>query len=96
MANYSDFVERLDIHENVVSTDYIEHTQDGFYFKGHGKSPWKITYYTYLNEWCDKEHTFYAKTLDGLLKHYPQDRLNDNIDDELTVKDLLEIYEWGL
>lgn len=85
-----DNVERLEIHENVVSTDYIERLNGG--------DKWKLVYYTYATEWTDKEHVVYGETLEDVLKHYPECRLKDKLadDDEWTTEYLIENYEWGL
>lgn len=79
--------ERLEIHENVLTSDYIELLDN---------KKWKLVYCTYANEWCDREHIFVGDTLDEVLEHYPKDRLDDMVDDEWTTQDLIDNYEWGL
>lgn len=67
------------IHENALTTDYIEKCKAGYYFKGHGGSTYKLVYYTYANEWGDREHILYGRTLDAVLKKY--DQLTKRLDD---------------
>lgn len=91
--------ERLEIHENALTSDYIERANDGYYFyNGNKYYKWLLVYYTYAHEWGDKRHVFYGNTLDGVLKHYPKERLADTFDDddEWTTGDLIDNYEWGL
>lgn len=93
--------ERLEIHENVVSSDYIERANDGYYFEHDDKDyKWRLVYFTYATEWTDREHVVYGNTLEETLEHYPKERLSDRLDDdpndEWTTEDLINNYEWGL
>lgn len=84
----------IDIHENAITCDYIVYCDKGYYFKGHNGARYKLVYFTYANEWSDREHTIYAKTLDALLAKYDRatKRLNDMTDDGETTTEQL-IYE---
>ena len=42
------------LHENVVSTDYVEIAPEGYYFRGGVK--YILHYFTYATEWSDKEN----------------------------------------
>lgn len=77
------------IHENVLTDDYIEKCKEGYHFKGHNGARYRIVYYTYANEWSDREHTIYGKTIDAVLKKYGKatGRLNDEQEDFLEADD---------
>lgn len=46
----------------VLNDDYIE--------KMHGGQSWRLVYYTYANEWSDKQHIAEFDTLDDVINHY--------------------------
>ena len=85
-------MKRFDIHENVVSSDYIEKTDSGRYI---------LTYYTYATCWTDKEHKIKGNTLREVLDEYENatHRLGD-IQDEggssggLTTEEIAEMVDW--
>lgn len=95
----------VDIHENVLTTDYIEKCKSGYVFgDGHG-SKYKIVYYTYANEWGDKENVIFGRTLNAVMTKYQKAtrRLNDEQpdlsgkDDEghyETTRDLIELVDY--
>ncbi len=78
----------ITIHENALTSDELSKAPDGYHFKGHNGSVYHLTYYTYANEWGDKENHIYGKTLDSVLKRYDKatGRLQDKqpIDDDYT------------
>lgn len=95
------------LHENCLTDDIIEVLNDGWVYTGHNGANVKITYYTYANEWSDKEHEKYFKSIDNAINWYKKNMLErvkdmgkywayDNRDteeaDTLTDDDF--IYEW--
>lgn len=58
------------IHENPLTTDVVEKCKEGYHFKGHNGAKYRVIYYTYANEWSDRENVIYGKTLDAVLKKY--------------------------
>ena len=70
------------LRENVLTDDHLEICPTGYYWKGHGGSPIKIVYYTYANEWSDREHILYAKTLDKALEKYA--KVKGGLDEDTT------------
>lgn len=63
---------KMDIHENVVSCDYIEACPKGYSFKGHNGARYMIVYYTYATEWTDREHRIFGRTIEAVMKKYNQ------------------------
>lgn len=59
---------KWDLHENVVTTDYVEIAPDGYHFKGGVK--YILHYFTYATEWTDREHIKRFKKLETLEKYY--------------------------
>ena len=59
--------------ENVLTDDILHIANSGYKFKGGYIAC--IEYYTFLNEWNDKKHIKYFKSLSSLekyvSKHYP-------------------------
>lgn len=85
-------MKHFDIHENVVSTDYIEKTDSGRYV---------LTYYTYATCWTDNEHKIKGNTLREVLDEYENatHRLRDvqEVDDEgyaTITEELAEMIDW--
>lgn len=85
-------MKRFDIHENVVSSDYIEKTDSGRYI---------LTYYTYATCWTDKEHKIKGNTLREVLDEYENatHRLGDIQDEDgnsggITTEELAEMVDW--
>ena len=76
---YSDKIVEVSIHENPLTCDKIEKTKEGYYWRGHNKAKYKLTYYTYANEWSDRENVVYGKTLESVLKKY--DKLTHRLSD---------------
>lgn len=56
------------LHENVVTTDYVEIAPEGYQFKGGVK--YILHYFTYANEWSDRENIKRFKKLETLEKYY--------------------------
>lgn len=97
---------RYQIHDNALTTDYVEKCEEGYCYKGHNGARYKLVYYTYANEWGDNEHTIYGRTLDAVLSKYG--RLTHRLDDEQpdisgeadddghyeTTRELAEMIEW--
>lgn len=86
----------IDIHENALTTDYVVRLADGYCYKGRNGARYKLVYYTYANEWGDKDHSIYGRTLDAVLKKYQSltGRLYDKQDDEgMTTEDLAYMVE---
>ena len=83
----------VDIHENALTTDYIEKCKSGFCFGG-GRGRYKIVYYTYANEWGDRENVVYGRTLNAVMNKYQKatKRLDDEQPD-LSEKDENGNYE---
>lgn len=57
-----------DLHENVVSTDYVEIAPKNYHFKGGMK--YILHYYTYANEWSDRENVKRFKSEARLAEFY--------------------------
>lgn len=61
------------LHERVLNDDMLHIANSGYSFKGGYVAC--IEYYTFLNEWNDKKHIKYFKSLSSLekylAKHYP-------------------------
>lgn len=70
----------LTLHENVVSTDHITILEDKYYYVGHNKATVKLTYYTYANEWSDREHVKYFKSVDNAIEWYEKNFRDRAID----------------
>ena len=70
---------RWDLHENVVSTDYIEVAPKGYQFKGGVK--YILHYFTYANEWTDRENIKRFKKIDTLETFYNELNRGDIYDD---------------
>lgn len=98
---------KYSIHENALTDDYIEKCKEGYYFKGHNGASYKLVYYTYANEWGDKEHAIYGKTLEAVLAKYgkatgrlddEQEYLGGEADEDGhfdTTRELAEMIEWA-
>lgn len=56
------------LHENPLTTDYVEIAPKGYHFKGGMK--YILHYYTYANEWSDRENIKRFKKLETLEKYY--------------------------
>ena len=97
---------KYDIHENALTTDYIEKCDEGMHYKGHNGSNYCIVYYTYANCWGDTEHCVFGKSVESVLakyhkltgrKHDKQAFLSDveSEDDEycMTTEDLAYIID---
>lgn len=67
------------LHENPLTTDYVEIAEEGFIFKGGVK--YVLHYYTYANEWGDKENIKKFKKLETLEKFYKKLGRGDLEDD---------------
>ena len=63
-------LDRIELHENVLTTDYIEVAPDGYHFKGHNGAKYLLVYYTYANEWSDRENVKYFKSYNRLREFY--------------------------
>lgn len=78
----------ITIHENALTSDTLEKAPKGYHFTGHNGSVYHLTYYTYANEWGDKDHHLYGRTLESVLARYEKEtgRLQDKqlIDDDYT------------
>lgn len=73
---------KWDLHENVVSTDYVDIASQGYTFKGGIK--YILHYFTYANEWCDREHVIKFKKIERLEQFYNKlDR--GNIEDDYSI-----------
>ena len=95
----------VDIHENALTTDYIEKCKSGYRFSdGHG-SIYKIVYYTYANEWGDRENVVFGRTLNAVMNKYQ--KATKRLDDEQpdlseqdesgkyeTTRDLIELVDY--
>ena len=90
-------INSIDIHENALTCDYIEACKAGYHFKGRNGARFKIVYYTYANEWGDREHTIYARTIEAVLKKYHKatGRLYDKQGDDgdMTTEELAYMVE---
>lgn len=75
-----DNIIRYTIHENVLTDDYIEKCKEGYHFKGHNNAKYRIIYYTYANEWSDKENVIYGQTIEAVLDKYG--KATGRLDDE--------------
>lgn len=56
------------LHENPLTTDYVEIAPDGYQFKGGVK--YILHYFTYANEWSDRENIKRFKKIETLEKYY--------------------------
>lgn len=66
----------LTLFEGVLNSDNVMILKDNWYFTKHNKAKVKITFYTYANEWSNKENTRYFKTLENALKWYKKNMLD--------------------
>lgn len=67
------------LHENVVSNDYVEIAPQGYVFNGGVK--YILHYFTYATEWTDKENIKKFKKLETLEKFYNELGRGDLEDD---------------
>lgn len=67
------------LHENVVTTDYVEIAPSGYAFKNGVK--YVLHYYTYATEWTDRENIKRFKTIETLKKFYNKLKRGDLEDD---------------
>ena len=81
---------KITIHENALTDDYIVICDAGYYFKGHQGASYKLVYYTYANEWGDKEHAIFGRTLEAVLTKYNRatKRLKEQQEDGYTTEEL--------
>ena len=71
-----------DLHENPLTTDYLEIAKDGYVFSGGVK--YILHYFTYANEWGDKENIRRFKKIETLEKFY--NKLNrGNLEDDYAI-----------
>lgn len=59
---------KWDLHENPLTTDYVYIAKDGYAFSNNTK--YELHYYTYANEWGDRENVKRFKTYSTLEKFY--------------------------
>ncbi len=67
------------LHENPLTTDYVEIAPDGYQFKGGVK--YILHYFTYANEWGDRENIKRFKKIETLEKYYNKLNRGDLYDD---------------
>lgn len=70
------------LHENPLTTDFVEIAPDGYQFKGGVK--YILHYYTHANEWSDREHIKHFKKLETLETFYNKLNRGDLYDDYST------------
>lgn len=58
------------LHQNPLTDDAVLELEQGYYYKNHNKSTVKLVYYTYANEWGDKEHVKFFKSIDTAIEWY--------------------------
>lgn len=70
------------LHENPLTTDYVEIAPKNYQFKGGVK--YILHYYTCANEWSDREHIKRFKKIETLEKYY--NKLNrGNLYDDYSI-----------
>ncbi len=83
----------LVINEGVLNDDKLLVAENGKCFGNNRKYKFCINYWTYCNEWCNRQHVFYATTPENALKRYMRETKhhideNDFFDLVYLAKDL--------
>lgn len=60
----------LVINEGVLNDDELLVAAEGCHFGRNRKWVYAVRYWTYASAWSNREHVFYAKTLDNALRRY--------------------------
>ena len=76
--------------EGALNDDEIDvaDTENGYSFKRNGKCyEFRVTYWTFANEWCNHKHQFIAKTIENALKRYQRicGKIEDDVLDSISV-----------
>lgn len=64
------------LYEGVLNDDEVTvaNTEKGYYFKVNGKLyKFKVTYWTFANEWCNHRHEFCSNSMEAALKRYQRE-----------------------
>jgi hypothetical protein len=66
---------------------YVANDELGYHFKsGNGKLyKFRVVYWTYVNEWCNRMHEFHSNSLEAALNRYQKEthRLTDDVRDSV-------------
>lgn len=75
-ANIGSVEARLTLFEGVLNDDEIECLKSQYVYTGRNNARYKITFYTFANEWSDKKNERYFKTIENALKWYKKNMLD--------------------
>lgn len=74
--------------EGVLNDDELDaaNTEAGYSFERNGKCyKYRVTYWTFANEWCNHKHEFCSNSLEAALNRYQKEthRLTEDVRDSL-------------
>ena len=63
-------VQNITLYQGVLNDDFARVLDEKHYYKGHNRARVALFYYTFANEWSDKEGVKFFRTLENAIEWY--------------------------